>query len=88
MEPLRLFRVNKLDSVKRGNDMAINSVSDIKIIITGGASGIGAATATLLAQDGAHVMIADVDEKGGKAVAEKLGKNVIFQKLDVTNADD
>lgn len=68
--------------------MAINSVSDIKIIITGGASGIGAATAKLLAQDGAHVMIADVDEEGGKAVAEKLGKNVIFQKLDVTNADE
>lgn len=67
--------------------MTINSVSDIRIIITGGASGIGAATAKLLAKDGAHVMIADVDEEGGKSHADKLGDNVIFQKLDVTDAD-
>ncbi|HZK91351.1 MAG TPA: SDR family NAD(P)-dependent oxidoreductase [Stellaceae bacterium] len=40
------------------------------VIVTGGASGIGRATALLLAREGAHVFIGDVDETGGKATAE------------------
>ncbi len=67
--------------------MAISASGDVKIIITGGASGIGAATARLLADDGAQVMIADVNGKDGKALADELGDKVIFQKLDVTDAD-
>ena len=42
-------------------------------IVTGGASGIGAACATTLAREGAKVMITDLDDAGGRAVAERIG---------------
>jgi 3-oxoacyl-[acyl-carrier protein] reductase len=45
------------------------------IIITGAAHGIGKAYAQCFAEEGAHVVIADIDERGGKAVARELGSN-------------
>ena len=42
-------------------------------LVTGGASGIGAATARLLAGAGARVAVVDLDEAGAKAVAEEIG---------------
>ena len=44
-------------------------LQDRTVIVTGGASGIGRATAFLLAGDGARVFIADIDEAGGRAAA-------------------
>jgi 3-hydroxyacyl-CoA dehydrogenase / 3-hydroxy-2-methylbutyryl-CoA dehydrogenase len=55
-------------------------------LITGGASGLGAATVRMLAAKGAKVTIADVNENGGKALAQELGANVSFIKADVTDA--
>ena len=40
-------------------------LSDKRAVVTGGANGIVRATATLFAREGAHVVIADVDEVGG-----------------------
>ena len=57
-------------------------------LVTGGASGIGAATAELLAQEGASVIVSDVDElKGLEVVAsiEKAGGRAIFLQQDVTS---
>jgi len=58
------------------------------VIVTGGASGIGKATALLLARQGARVFVGDVDEVGGQsaaaqALAEKL--SVEFLPLDLTD---
>lgn len=55
-------------------------------IVTGGASGIGAACAELLAARGAKVVIADLQEEKGKALATKIGG--AFCKVDVTSTQD
>lgn len=57
-------------------------------IITGGASGIGAATVKLFVEEGARVVIADIDEENGNALAESLGGRAVFQKADVTKEED
>jgi 3alpha(or 20beta)-hydroxysteroid dehydrogenase len=56
------------------------------VLITGGARGMGAAHASALAAEGARVVIADVLEDEGHAVAEKLGDAGSFVQLDVTDA--
>src|SRR5215471_21846920 len=54
-------------------------------LVTGGASGLGAATVRMLAGKGARVVIADVNEKGGSDLAQELGAGVKFVKTDVTD---
>jgi 3(or 17)beta-hydroxysteroid dehydrogenase len=57
-------------------------------IVTGGAGDLGAATASLLAKEGAKVVITDIDEVKGKQVAESInreGGKAIFLKHDVTS---
>ena len=61
-------------------------VNGVSAIVTGGASGIGAATARLLAGKGAKVVVADLQEEKGKALAEEIGG--AFCKVDVTKTDD
>jgi NAD(P)-dependent dehydrogenase (short-subunit alcohol dehydrogenase family) len=55
-------------------------------IITGGASGLGAATARMLAQAGGKVVLADVQEEAGRALAMEL--NGVFVRCDVTSEAD
>jgi NAD(P)-dependent dehydrogenase (short-subunit alcohol dehydrogenase family) len=60
-------------------------------LITGGTSGIGAATAVLFAKEGAKVTITGRNEKRGHAVAEKItndGGRAIFIRSDVRKADE
>jgi NAD(P)-dependent dehydrogenase (short-subunit alcohol dehydrogenase family) len=57
-------------------------------IITGGANGIGRACVELFAEEGARVVIADVDEARGKELAGKLGGGVRFRRADVSQAAD
>lgn len=57
-------------------------------IVTGGASGLGEAAVLALHNAGANVIIADLDEVKGKALAQKLGSTVIFVKTDVVSIDD
>ncbi|KAB2370820.1 3-oxoacyl-ACP reductase [Actinomadura montaniterrae] len=55
-------------------------------VVTGGASGIGLATARRFAAEGATAVIADVDETAGKSAADELGG--LFVKVDVTSEDE
>lgn len=55
-------------------------------IVTGGASGLGAATARMLAQAGGKVVLADVQEDGGRALAAEL--DGVFVRCDVTSEAD
>jgi 3(or 17)beta-hydroxysteroid dehydrogenase len=57
-------------------------------IITGAASGMGKADAVLLAGEGARVVVADLNEKDGRAVADAIGEHAIFLRLDVTDEDN
>ena len=54
-------------------------------LVTGGASGIGAATARRLATEGLHVIVADLDEVGAKEIATEIGGEAV--QLDVTDVD-
>jgi NAD(P)-dependent dehydrogenase (short-subunit alcohol dehydrogenase family) len=61
-------------------------LQDRVAVVTGGASGIGLATARRLAEEGARVVIADLDETTGTGVAEEVGG--LFIRADVTSEDD
>lgn len=62
-------------------------VGDVRILITGGARGIGRATAEEFASLGARVFITDVLDDEGRATAEQLGPSVAFARHDVTDPD-
>jgi NAD(P)-dependent dehydrogenase (short-subunit alcohol dehydrogenase family) len=59
-----------------------------RAVVTGGASGIGRATARRLAEEGAEVWIGDVDEAGGQEVADTSNGKIKFRRCDVMNAED
>ena len=57
-------------------------------IITGAADGIGEASARLFVQEGARVLIADIDDEKGRTVARELGRNALYLHSDVTREAD
>jgi NAD(P)-dependent dehydrogenase (short-subunit alcohol dehydrogenase family) len=61
-------------------------ITGASAVVTGGASGIGAAAARLLARRGAKVVVADLQEDRGREVAEEIGGE--FAKVDVTRTED
>src|SRR5258706_2264682 len=58
------------------------------VIVTGGASGLGASHARGFVAEGANVVIADVLEQEGRMLADALGDHAIFSHLDVTSERD
>ena len=57
-------------------------------VVTGGGSGLGAATARMLVEAGAQVVIADVNTEAGEKTAAELGKSALFLRTDVTSETD
>jgi NAD(P)-dependent dehydrogenase (short-subunit alcohol dehydrogenase family) len=62
-------------------------VGESTFFITGGGSGLGAATARLLVENGAHVALADVDEEAGEQMASQIGSGAEFVRTDVTDEE-
>ncbi|HEX3884557.1 MAG TPA: SDR family NAD(P)-dependent oxidoreductase [Stellaceae bacterium] len=61
-------------------------MQDRTIALTGGASGIGRATALLLAREGARVFVGDLDCEGGEKVAAESGGAIEFLPLDLSDS--
>ncbi|OGE56777.1 hypothetical protein PENARI_c002G09174 [Penicillium arizonense] len=57
-------------------------------IVTGGGSGFGAAIARRFGEEGAKVIVTDINVEGGEGVAALNPSNLIFQRMDVTQEDD
>ncbi|HMJ33331.1 MAG TPA: SDR family NAD(P)-dependent oxidoreductase [Baekduia sp.] len=63
----------------------MTALRDKVALITGGASGLGRATALALAEAGAEIVVADLDDAGGRAVAEQVGGH--FVRCDVSDLE-
>src|ERR1700733_5199113 len=57
-------------------------------IVTGGAGGIGRATAELLVVEGARVVVGDLDVERGNEVAERIGDAAAFKQVDVSDVEE
>ena len=60
-------------------------LKDATFLITGGGSGLGAATAQEIVKAGGNVVLADVNEEAGRKLAAELGSKARFIKTDVTD---
>lgn len=65
--------------------MSSGRLSDKIALVTGSASGIGEATARVFARHGARVIVSDIRDQAGEAVAADIGEQACFLHLDVTD---
>jgi NAD(P)-dependent dehydrogenase (short-subunit alcohol dehydrogenase family) len=62
-------------------------ITNSTFIVTGGSSGLGAATVEMVVASGGNAIIADLNRSGGEALAAQLGKRTRFVEVDVTRED-
>ena len=63
-------------------------LADRTVIVTGGASGLGAATVETIVSAGGRAVIADINETSGAAATARLGDRVRFVRTDVTSDEE
>lgn len=63
-------------------------LAEKNVMVVGGASGMGECQVARFIREGARVIVADLNEERGKAVAERAGSGACFVKLDVRSEED
>ncbi|SEN86924.1 NAD(P)-dependent dehydrogenase, short-chain alcohol dehydrogenase family [Mesobacillus persicus] len=63
-------------------------MSDVKAIVTGGASGLGEATVRSIVKNGGKAAIFDLSDERGRALSDELAEGILYLKTDVTNETD
>ena len=63
-------------------------IEDRTFLVTGGASGLGGATARMLVAAGGNVVVLDINEEAGEKAAGELGARARFTRADVSSAED
>lgn len=63
-------------------------MSEIKAMVTGGASGLGEATVRRIVEQGGKAAILDLSVERGEALVQQMGENVLFIKTDVTSEEE
>ncbi len=63
-------------------------MKDKVVLVTGGAAGIGKATALRFAEEGAKVVICDINEEAGNVTIRELGEGAAFYKVNVANREE
>lgn len=66
----------------------MNRLSGKVALVTGAAQGMGETHAVMLAQEGAQVVLTDINEAQGREIAEKIGDQALFIQQDVTSQED
>jgi NAD(P)-dependent dehydrogenase (short-subunit alcohol dehydrogenase family) len=74
--------------LERAEEAQSMTIRDHVFLVTGGASGLGAAVARVLAAEGASVVVADLNASAGEAMVRELGAKVRFALTDVTSESD
>jgi len=69
------------------SELTVPALAGRRVVVTGGARGLGAAFVEALVKAQAQVVFGDVLDAEGRALADKLGANVHFVPLDLANAD-
>ena len=62
--------------------------SNLTVLVTGGAGGLGSALVRAFAKEGGRVLIADIDEESGNKLVSDISETVEFMRLDVTDEGD
>jgi len=62
-------------------------ISEKTFLVSGGASGLGLATATMIVENGGNAILADINEDAGANAQSALGANAIFVRTDVTSEE-
>src|SRR5467141_3043463 len=79
------MKTHKIQNTQNLIDSRMKRFNNRTVIVTGGARGMGASHARGFIAEGANVVIADVIEQEGRTLADELGDQAIFSRLDVTS---